>query len=479
MRDRFTLLVAASLTCSGLVLAPLPRLGRAALSAPEFIAQAEEAPPETAPADNGKGGETTPVEAAAPEATPTDGDEGGEAADEGPALRVGDRGPEVRELQMRLERLKLYQGEVTGEYDEATATAVRNFQAANDLEATGVFNVETWRKLDAAQNPRRQQQQRGGLFRMSRKRALVLIGGGGLITLLGGFGAILLLLRFINSSQAVEPEEPEASEASLPVEADHFEDAIAPSPDGMSADEPEPALSNDSPVPEPDPWPTGMPPVRSTAVPPGVTYPPRPRPEVAPEPRPLDKPLVGAPEPFTAKAEPPPWSPEPPNGSPAINESLTPLEPPPALTRLDRVDELIRELREPDADQRQQAIWELAQQADSRAVQPLVNLLLDSDSQQQSLILEALSQIGTRALKPMNRALALSLQDDDAHVRKNAIRDLTRIYELVAQLSQLLYYATDDPDPGVQETARWALGQLNNIRMPNAMASGDRAAPPN
>ena len=162
-----------------------------------------------------------------------------------------------------------------------------------------------------------------------------------------------------------------------------------------------------------------------------------------------------------------------------MSESLTPLEPPPALTRLDRVDELIRELREPDADQRQQAIWELAQQADSRAVQPLVNLLLDSDSQQQSLILEALSQIGTRALKPMNRALALSLQDDDAHVRKNAIRDLTRIYELVAQLSQLLYYATDDPDPGVQETARWALGQLNNIRMPNAMASGDRAAPPN
>ncbi|MGB0562791.1 MAG: HEAT repeat domain-containing protein, partial [Spirulinaceae cyanobacterium] len=95
------------------------------------------------------------------------------------------------------------------------------------------------------------------------------------------------------------------------------------------------------------------------------------------------------------------------------------------------------------------------------------NLLLDSDSQQQSLVLEALSQIGVRTLKPINRALALSLQDENAQVRKNAIRDVSRIYALLSQLSQLIYYATDDTDADVQETAQWALEQLKKIRTPH------------
>jgi HEAT repeat protein len=143
------------------------------------------------------------------------------------------------------------------------------------------------------------------------------------------------------------------------------------------------------------------------------------------------------------------------------------LQPPPAaLPKADLVEELVRELQSTAPDKRQRAIWELAQKGDSRAVQPLVNLLLDSDSQQQSLVLEALSQIGVRTLKPINRALALSLQDDSAQVRKNAIRDVARVYELIAQLSQLIYFATDDPDPDVQETAKWALSQLNHIRLP-------------
>jgi vesicle coat complex subunit len=63
----------------------------------------------------------------------------------------------------------------------------------------------------------------------------------------------------------------------------------------------------------------------------------------------------------------------------------------------------------------------------------------------------------------MNRALALSLQDQNPDVRKNAIRDLTRIYDLVSQISQLLRHAVDDSDAEVQETARWALSQLSQI----------------
>jgi HEAT repeat protein len=95
--------------------------------------------------------------------------------------------------------------------------------------------------------------------------------------------------------------------------------------------------------------------------------------------------------------------------------------------------------------------------------------MIDSDSKQRSLILEALSQIGAKTFKPLNRALALSLQDDNAEVRKNAIRDLTRIYELVAQVTQMLCHAADDPDPEVQETARWAMSQLSRIRTPMAL----------
>lgn len=145
-------------------------------------------------------------------------------------------------------------------------------------------------------------------------------------------------------------------------------------------------------------------------------------------------------------------------------------EPPPKLeetTRLAKVnivDELIQDLRSPDPTKRRKVIWELGQRGDTRAVQPLVDLLIDSDSKQRSLILSALSEIGTRTLKPMTRALAVSLQDENAEVRKNAIRDLTRVYDMVSQISNLLHKATEDSDKDVQETAKWALNQLSRIR---------------
>ena len=130
------------------------------------------------------------------------------------------------------------------------------------------------------------------------------------------------------------------------------------------------------------------------------------------------------------------------------------------------MDALVHGLRSGDPTQRQKAIWELGQRGDSRAVQPLVDLLLDSDSQQRGLVLSALSEISTRTLKPVSQALAISLQDENADVRKNAIRDLTRVYDLLTNVSQLLQSAYEDPDIEVQETAKWALGQINRIKAP-------------
>jgi peptidoglycan hydrolase-like protein with peptidoglycan-binding domain len=134
------------------------------------------------------------------------------------------------------------------------------------------------------------------------------------------------------------------------------------------------------------------------------------------------------------------------------------------LPRIDIVEALMVDIQSVDAEKRRKAIWELGQRGDSRAVQPLVNLMAISDSRQRSLILASLSEIGIQTLKPMKRALAMSLQDENADVRKNAIRDLTRIYDLVGQISQLLNFATEDNDGEVRETAQWALGQLNRIR---------------
>ena len=128
-------------------------------------------------------------------------------------------------------------------------------------------------------------------------------------------------------------------------------------------------------------------------------------------------------------------------------------------------DRLLSELRDPSAVVRRRAIWNLGQQGDSRAIAPLMELLVTADSQQRSIILAVLSEIGTRTLRPMERAMAISLQDSDPEVRLNAIRDLTQVYDRFAQVSRMLAYATEDKDETVQRTAKWALGKLESLRM--------------
>ncbi|WP_414620534.1 peptidoglycan-binding protein [Calothrix sp. CCY 0018] len=144
---------------------------------------------------------------------------------------------------------------------------------------------------------------------------------------------------------------------------------------------------------------------------------------------------------------------------------IIPTEKTSRLAKVNVVDELIEDLESSNPTLRRKAIWELGQKGDSRAIQPLVEQMVDADSQQRSLILAALSEIGTRTLKPMNRALAVSMQDESPDVRKNAIRDLTRVYDVMAQISQMLSMAAEDEDPEVQETARYAISQMNRIRI--------------
>jgi flagellar basal body-associated protein FliL len=134
-----------------------------------------------------------------------------------------------------------------------------------------------------------------------------------------------------------------------------------------------------------------------------------------------------------------------------------------SLSKLDIVPELIEDLNSSDRNLRRKTIWELAQRADSRAMKPLVELMMDVDSQERSLILEAMTQIASRTLKPMNKALMLSLEDENSQVRQNAIRDLTRVYDLMSQVTKRLSQAVEDSDSQVQQTAKWALQQLNQM----------------
>ena len=148
--------------------------------------------------------------------------------------------------------------------------------------------------------------------------------------------------------------------------------------------------------------------------------------------------------------------------APALSLSAMPES---RVTKVNIVDELIQDLQESDPVRRRKSIWELGQRGNSAAVQPLANLLTDADSAEQGLILAALAEISTKTLKPMNRAMAMALQDDNPEVRKNAIRDLTRIYDSLGQVGRMLGQASADDDPEVRQTANWALDQLNKMRL--------------
>jgi N-acetylmuramoyl-L-alanine amidase len=64
-----------------------------------------------------------------------------------PTLTIGNRGTVVTELQAALKLLGYYDGSVNGIYSESSAIAVTRFQEAAGLEATGIVDAQTWRKL--------------------------------------------------------------------------------------------------------------------------------------------------------------------------------------------------------------------------------------------------------------------------------------------------------------------------------------------
>lgn len=108
--------------------------------------------------------EAVNAKAAAPTEAPvtevlevTDGDEDGTAAQPTPGpmptsgytsiIQKGATGERVKRVQQRLIDLMYYTGEVTGNYQNKTITAVKNFQQQNGLKATGKVDEDTWNAL--------------------------------------------------------------------------------------------------------------------------------------------------------------------------------------------------------------------------------------------------------------------------------------------------------------------------------------------
>lgn len=66
-------------------------------------------------------------------------------------LRLGDRGPEVTELQLRLRQLYLYDDDTDGTFDDRVEDAVRTYQWSRGIQVDdlGVYDAETRAKLES------------------------------------------------------------------------------------------------------------------------------------------------------------------------------------------------------------------------------------------------------------------------------------------------------------------------------------------
>ncbi len=64
-------------------------------------------------------------------------------------LQVNSVGPEVKQLQQRLQELGFYSGDLDGQYGSGTKTAVAAFQRQHQLSSDGIAGTQTLNLLDS------------------------------------------------------------------------------------------------------------------------------------------------------------------------------------------------------------------------------------------------------------------------------------------------------------------------------------------
>ncbi|PKW07553.1 Putative peptidoglycan binding domain-containing protein [Streptomyces sp. 1222.5] len=136
----------ASTTATGAPVAPRSP-SRAASPSPSSSSPSGSPSPSPSPsASHGASASASPSETAATfSASPLD------TPDPGPVLRLGDKGPEVTELQQRLRQLNLYVGEIDGVYTRPVENGVRTYQLARGISGDdfGVYGPPTRASLEA------------------------------------------------------------------------------------------------------------------------------------------------------------------------------------------------------------------------------------------------------------------------------------------------------------------------------------------
>lgn len=423
-----------------------------------------------------------------------------------PTLRVGDEASEVAKLQTNLQKLGYYNGEISNTFNQATQEALTQFQQEYNLTADGVAGPNTWETLlvtaatasdtagetESAENQNQQEnadngqqgqktdseekqdasQSNGGWrsnFNFSQIALLVFAGIFGL----GAFAGLFAILLKLSGSEADEFETPPPQSGKSSSDDGNATAAASKTNPFATA-----ATSTAAPSPSQN---TTESTTETSTTKESLTEASETQQEsetgVISSARSLEESQSestqvngkSAWEGHTA-SETGSQVEEHSSQEASEQESSLSQNQPSQLAKINIVEELIKELQAPDPVKRRKAIWELGQQGDSRAVYPLLNLMLESDSKQQGLILAAMSEIGTRITRPLNQALVMALQADKPEVRKNAIRDLMRVYDAFGEVSHLLSHAHHDPDPQVQETAQWAIAKLHRLR---AIAQGD------
>ncbi|MFF5962987.1 peptidoglycan-binding protein [Streptomyces collinus] len=117
------------------------------------------ASPSASPSPSAPSASASPSQSPSPSASPSASATGpGQAPPDnsrqskGPAvLRLGDSGPEVTELQLRLRQLYLYDDDTDGSFDDRLEEAVRTYQWSRGIQVDdlGVYDRETRAKLES------------------------------------------------------------------------------------------------------------------------------------------------------------------------------------------------------------------------------------------------------------------------------------------------------------------------------------------
>jgi hypothetical protein len=117
---------------------------RSATSAPSTPRSDSPAPPTASSATP-----TTPPSSAGATRGPAPGPSGAEGLP--PVLRLGDEGPEVTELQLRLRQIGLYGGDTDGDFDHEVESAVRAYQLTRVIlgDESGVYGTATRTSLES------------------------------------------------------------------------------------------------------------------------------------------------------------------------------------------------------------------------------------------------------------------------------------------------------------------------------------------